>query len=170
MFYSPDGKPMSAAQFIERLFGEIPNLFKDEDELRKIWGQPDTRKKLLGGLAESGYGPEQLDEIKLMINAEKSDVFDVLAYIAYAYAPITRQERVDSHKSEIFDQYDDKLQVFLDYVLAQYVKQGVSELDVEKLPGLLKAKYYSVNDGATELGGIPKIREAFIGFQRHLYG
>jgi len=168
-FWGPDGKPMSPAQFIEKLFGEIPNLFKDEDELRKLWGQPDTRKALLDGLAERGYGIEQLDEIKLLIDAENSDVFDVLAYIAYALAPITRQERVDSHKSEIFDQYDDKLQVFLDYVLAQYVKQGVNELDVEKLPGLLKAKYYSVNDGATELGGIQNIREAFIGFQVQLF-
>jgi len=38
-----------------------------------------------------------------------------------------------------------------------------------KLPGLLKAKYYNINDGADALGGIPKIRDAFIGFQQHLY-
>jgi type I restriction enzyme, R subunit len=170
MFYSPDGKPMSAAQFIERLFGELPGLFKDEDELRTLWGQPDTRKALLESLSERGFGDEQLDEIKLMIDAEKSDLYDVLAYIAFALAPVTRQERVESHKDQIFNHYDDKLQAFLDFVLAQYVKEGVGELDKEKLPGLLKAKYYNINDGAAELGGIPKIRDAFIGFQRHLYG
>ena len=169
-FYSPDGKPMSAAEFIQRLFGELPELFKDEDELRNLWGQPDTRKALLDGLTERGFGGEQLDEIKRMIDAEQSDIFDVLAYIAFALAPITRQERVDGHKERIFSYYDDKLQAFLDFVLAQYVKEGIGELDKDKLPGLLKAKYYNINDGATELGGIPKIRDAFIGFQQHLYG
>ena len=59
-FWSPDGKPMSAAQFVERLFGELPRFFKDEDELRALWSQPDTRKALLDGLAEKGFGGEQL--------------------------------------------------------------------------------------------------------------
>ena len=81
---------MSAAQFIERLFGELPQLFKDEDELRALWGQPDTRKALLESLSEKGYGDEQLSEIRRMIDAEKSDLFDVLAYIAFARTPITR--------------------------------------------------------------------------------
>lgn len=168
-FYSPDGKPMSAAEFIQRLFGELPELFKDEDELRKLWGQPETRKALMDALTERGYGGEQLEEIKLMIDAEKSDLFDVLAYIAFALVPISRQERVDRNKDEIFSHYDDNLQAFLDFVLAQYVKEGIGELDTDKLPGLLRAKYYNVSDGADELGGIPKIRDAFIGFQQHLY-
>ena len=38
---------MSAAQFIERLYGELPALFKDEDELRALWSEPQTRRKLL---------------------------------------------------------------------------------------------------------------------------
>jgi type I restriction enzyme R subunit len=89
-FWSPDGKPMSAKEFIERLFGELPALFKSEDELRAIWGQPDTRKALLMGLEEKGFGAEQLAEARFMIDADKSDVFDVLAYIAFALAPINR--------------------------------------------------------------------------------
>jgi len=89
-FWSPDGKPMSAAEFVARLFGEIPELFKDEDELRAIWSRPHTRKALLEGLAEKGYGEEQLTEVSRLIDAEKSDLYDVLAYIAYASAPISR--------------------------------------------------------------------------------
>src|SRR5690606_20080418 len=88
-FWSPDGKPMSAAEFIERLFGEFPALFRDEDELRKLWGQPETRKALLDTLAEKGYGEDQLVEISRMINAEKSDIFDVLASIARPFPHIT---------------------------------------------------------------------------------
>jgi type I restriction enzyme, R subunit len=113
-YWSPDGKPISANQMIEKLFGELPGLFKDEDELRKIWSRPDTRKALLEGLSEKGFGSDQLFEISKMINAEKSDLFDVLAYIAYALAPITRQERVESHRSEIFARYDGNLRSFLD--------------------------------------------------------
>lgn len=168
-FWSPDGKPMSAAEFITRLFGDLPELFKDEDELRALWSQPDTRKALLENLAEKGYGDEQLDEIRHMIDAEKSDLFDVLAYIAFALSPITREERVETRRPQILSNYDDKLQAFLDFVLAQYVKEGVGELDQAKLPHLLELKYRAVSDAAEQLGGVPKIRDAFIGFQRHLY-
>jgi len=168
-FWSPDGKPMSAAQFIERMFGDLPELFKDEDELRSIWSQPDTRKALLESLAEKGYGDGELGEIRRMIDAEKSDLFDVLAYIAFALAPITREERVEIHRERIFSNYDDKLQLFLDFVLSQYVKEGVGELDEEKLPDLLELKYAAVGDAVAELGTVGRIRGAFIGFQKHLY-
>ena len=104
-----------------------------------------------------------------MINAEKSDVFDVLAYIAFALAPITRSERVETHKGEIFRRYDGSLQAFLDFVLAQYVSQGVEELDQEKLGHLLELKYHTVSDAADQLGGVPVIRDTFVGFQQYLY-
>jgi type I restriction enzyme, R subunit len=169
-FWSVDGRPMSAAEFITRLFGDLPELFKDEDELRALWGQPDTRKALLESLSEKGYGDEQLGEIKRMIDAEKSDLYDVLAYIAFALPPITREERVTAHREQIFSRYDRKLQAFLDFVLSQYVKEGVGELDQAKLPHLLELKYRAVSDAAAQLGGVAQIRDAFIGFQRHLYG
>ncbi len=168
-FWSVDGRPMSAAEFITRLFGDLPELFKDEDELRALWGQPDTRKALLESLSEKGYGDEQLSEIKRMIDAEKSDLYDVLAYIAFALPPITREERADAHREQIFSLYDHKLQAFLDFVLSQYVKEGVGELDQAKLPHLLELKYRAVSDAAAQLGGVAQIRDAFIGFQRHLY-
>lgn len=168
-FWSLDGRPMSAAEFVTRLFGDLPELFKDEDELRALWGQPDTRKALLERLSEKGYGDEQLSEIRRMIDAEKSDLYDVLAYIAFALSPITREERVNTHRQQIFSHYDSKLQAFLDFVLSQYVKEGVGELDQTKLPHLLELKYRAVSDAAAQLGGVAQIRDAFIGFQRYLY-
>jgi type I restriction enzyme R subunit len=168
-YWSPDGKPISANQMVENLFGELPRFFKDEDELRRLWSKPDTRKILLQGLGEKGFGPEQLAEISRMINAEKSDVFDVLAYIAFALAPISRLERVETRKGNILARYDGKLQVFLDFVLAQYVAQGVGELDQEKLGDLLQLKYHTVSDAADQLGGVPAIRDTFVGFQQYLY-
>lgn len=168
-YWSPDGKPISANQMVEKLFGELPRFFKDEDELRRIWSRPDTRKALLQSLAEKGFGDEQLVEISRMVNAEKSDVFDVLAYIAFALAPITRSERVAARRGDIFARYELKLQAFLDFVLAQYVQQGVGELDQEKLGNLLELKYHTISDAAEALGGVPAIRDTFVGFQQYLY-
>jgi len=169
MYYSPDGKPISATDFIERLYGELPVFFKDEEELRKLWGQPETRKALLTSLGEKGFGEEQLKFIGRTIEADNSDLYDVLAYIAFTLAPISREERVEQHKDGIMSEYDDKLQAFLEFVLGQYVQEGVGELDVEKLPHLLELKYQAIADAAEELGGVPKIRNAFIGFQKGLY-
>ena len=168
-FWSADGKPISAAQFVENLFGELPQLFKDEDELRAIWGKPDTRKALLEQLSEKGYGLEDLATIAKSINAENSDLFDVLAYVAYTRPPISREERVDAHRSEILSSYDPKLQAFLDFVLGQYVKQGVGELGQDRLPSLIQLKYHTVNEAAEKLGGVPAIRDSFVGFQKYLY-
>ncbi|MCK5385298.1 MAG: type I restriction enzyme HsdR N-terminal domain-containing protein [Alphaproteobacteria bacterium] len=126
-------------------------------------------KGLLQGLGERGYGESELNEVAKLIKAENSDLFDVLAYIAFSMEPITRVERVEMHKAEVFDGHNDKLQAFLEFVLGQYEKQGINELDQAKLPSLLELKYNSTADASAQLGGIPKIRDAFVGFQKYLY-
>lgn len=168
-FWGPDGKPMSAGQFIEKLFGELPTLFKDEDELRTLWGAPETRKALLDELTERGFGKQELRNMSRIIDAENSDLFDVLAYIAYAKDPITREARAEGRKSQALDGHDEKLQAFLEFVLSQYVKEGVGELAQNKLPDLLDLEYGTVGEAAALLGGVPAIRDAFVGFQKHLY-
>src|SRR4029077_2727533 len=70
-FWHPDGTPMSAQQFMEMLFGRLPEFFKNENELRSLWSAPDTRAKLLAGLAEKGFGREQMAEMQKIIDAEK---------------------------------------------------------------------------------------------------
>lgn len=85
-------------------------------------------------------------------------------------APETRRERVESLEAHILSHYDDdKLQAFLRFVLERYVSEGVQELDDSKLPDLLTVKYRTVHDAMAELGSAAAIREAFVGFQRHLY-
>jgi type I restriction enzyme, R subunit len=168
-FWSPDGKPMSAKQFLESLYGALPDLFKNEDELRTIWGDPETRKNLLQGLAERGFGKDMLAEMQKIIDAEKSDLFDVLAYIAYARAPVSREDRAASARSQIQATFDERQQVFLEFVLLQYVREGVDELEPEKLAPLISLKYGAIADAMAELGGPGKIRGAFVGFQKYLY-
>lgn len=169
-FWSADGKPMSAAQFLESLFGALPAFFKDEDELRRLWSVPDTRKALLAGLADKGFGREQLAEMQSLIEAQNSDLFDVLGYVAFNTQPITRAERAARAKAVQNGEFTDKQRAFIDFVLGQYVQQGVDELDQEKLSPLLKLRYNNaISDAFAELGRPEQVRRVFVGFQRHLY-
>jgi type I restriction enzyme R subunit len=155
---------------MEMLFGKLPEFFKDEAELRALWSVPETRKLLLNGLAEKGFGHEQLVEMQKIINAEKSDLFDVLAYVAYALPPLTREERADRAKVAISTQFNSKQQAFLAFVLAHYVGVGVYELDQEKLTPLLRLKYLnSISDAIADLGRPEEISKVFVGFQKYLY-
>lgn len=167
-FWGADGRPVSASEFIRQLFGELPQFFRDEEELRRLWSAPDTRKKLLDGLAEKGFPANQLMELHRIIDAEKSDLFDVLAYIAYNTGMKDRKERADAARA-LFTSYNDKQRAFLDFVLEQYVQDGVQELNEEKLPPLLILKYHTIPDAVKEMGDIATIRETFTGFQRWLY-
>ena len=168
--WHPDGTPMSAQQFMEMLFGKLPEFFKDEAELRTLWSAPETRKKLLQSLADSGFGGEQLAEMRKIIDAEKSDLFDVLAHVAYALSPLTREDRAAKAKVEISTRFNTKQQVFLDFVLSNYVSVGVEELDQEKLAPLLRIKYHdSMADAIADLGRPDEIRKIFAGFQQYLY-
>jgi len=167
-FWSPDGKPISAQQFLHDLYGTLPDFFKDETELRALWSAPDTRKAFLDGLAEKGYGRGQILELQRLIDAEKSDLFDVLAYVAFALQPITREERAAHAKLVISEHFNTKQQIFLNFVLSQYVKVGVDELAQEKLAPLLKLKYHnSISDALADLGD--DVHDVFAGFQRYLY-
>ncbi len=169
-FWHPDGTPMSAQQFMEMLFGKLPEFFKDEEDLRALWSAPDTRKKLLEGLAEKGFGRDQLAEMQKIIDAEKSDLFDVLAHIAYALPPLTREERATKAKVIISTHFNGKQQVFLDFVLSHYVSVGVEELDQSKLAPLLYLKYHdSMADAVADLGRPEEIGRVFVGFQKFLY-
>jgi type I restriction enzyme R subunit len=169
-FWHSDGTPMSAHQFMELLFGKLPEFFKDENELRALWSSPDTRKKLLQGLSERGFGHDQLAEMQKIIEAEKSDLFDVLAHVAYAKSPVTREVRAAGAKGRIAKSFNDKQQAFLDFVLQHYVSVGVEELDQEKLTPLLRLKYHnSLADALADLGEPEEIGHVFAGFQKFLY-
>jgi type I restriction enzyme R subunit len=169
-FWHPDGTPMSAQQFMQALFGKLPEFFRDEDELRQLWSAPDTRRKLLDGLTDKGFGGAQLAEMQKIIDAENSDLFDVLAHVAYASIPVTREQRADGAKVSILGRFNDRQQTFLDFVLSHYVSVGVEELDLAKLTPLLRLKYHdSLADALADLGKPEEIGGMFAGFQQYLY-
>lgn len=168
-FWDPDGRPISAAEFLQKLYGDLPELFKDEHELRRLWGAPETRAKLLEGLVERGYSAGQLRETMKLINAEQSDLYDVLAYIAFATPTITREGRVQERIDTVLADQGEAQQTFIRFVLDHYVEDGVDELSLEKLPHLLELKYGGTADAAAVLGPVRSIRETFTSFQPTLY-
>lgn len=168
LFYSPEGKPISSSEFVSKLFDKIPEFFGNEEELRRIWSLPDTRKRLIEELSEAGYSLEQLENLKDVIHAKDCDLFDVLSYIAYHKDLVPRLQRATKAKLKI-THYDEGKQEFLNFVLSQYVENGINELDDARLKDLLIVKYNALDDTKKSIGEIKTIRETFIGFQKYLY-
>jgi type I restriction enzyme R subunit len=169
-FWGVDGQPISAQAFLEKLFGELPKFFKDEKELREIWSKPLTRKVLLEKLSEEGFGIEELNTLKRLINAENSDIFDVLEYVFDSDStPLSREERVNAAKQSIFALLNPSQAEFIEFVLSKYIESGVEELSQEKLPILLENKYQSLEDAKVILGEVKNISALFIEFQKYLY-
>ena len=168
-FWSADGKPISVQEFMDNMFGVMPEFFKSEDELRKIWSNPTTRKLFLEKIAEIGYGRDELETLQKMIDAENSDLLDVLTYISFLTKPISRVERVEKAKDKIFEGLEEKQKEFLDFVLSKYEEKGVEELAEEKLPVLLNIKYHAIANAEKSLGNVDEIRSIFFSFQENLY-
>jgi type I restriction enzyme, R subunit len=168
-FWGADGKPLSSEEFITKIYGVLPDFFKNEEELRKIWSNPITRKEFLQRLFDLGIDLEQLDNIQRVVNAEDCDLFDVLSYLSYNTPLITREQRILKTKENIFEDVDEKNKEFLDFVLSKYEEKGVEELDEDKLPILLNLKYNSPADAINILGDVSSIRSVFFDFQKHLY-
>ncbi|TYB72693.1 DEAD/DEAH box helicase [Bizionia saleffrena] len=171
LFWDASGKPISSEEFLNNLLGELPNLFKSEAELRKLWSNPTTRKILLEKLDTAGYGIEKLNALRKLVDAENSDLFDVLEYVFNSeIKPISRTERVAAAEGAIFTLMNHKQKEFIEFVLSKYIEIGVGKLDQTKLPTLLSSMFQSQADGIEELGGDPlKIRNLFIEFQQYLY-
>ena len=171
LFIGPEGKPVTAQEFISWLFDTLalPEFFSSEEQLREIWSDPLTRKTLLARLADVGFDEVNLREIQKLIEAENSDLFDVLEYVAFAAEPISRVERVFASRPELVSALSVEQHEFIDFVLQRYIESGVEELDDSKLPDLLKLKYKALQDGLEALGGAEAARTLFVDFQKYLY-
>jgi len=169
-FWSTDGKPISSEQFLNNLLGELPKLFQNEEELRKLWSNPITRRTLLEKLNDAGFPKSDLKNLQKIVDMEKSDLYDVLEYVFNGnYVAITREARAKAAEATIFALLNDKQKEFINFVLSKYIETGVDELDQEKLPILLTNKYQSLEDAKEILGDVANISRLFIEFQKHLY-
>jgi type I restriction enzyme R subunit len=164
-----NGKVVSAREFIERLFGDLSSLVADEDELRRTWSDPAARAHFVKQLEEKGFGPGELSNIRRLIDAQDSDIFDVLAYVRFAMEPKPRAERADDARRSALPAHKGEMREFLESVLSAYEKSGVEELSLESLPALLNVKYGGLSDAKSRLGELGAIRRAFVGIQADIY-
>ena len=168
-YWSADGKPISAADFLRRLFGDLAGMVGEEDQLRSIWTDPDNREKFLERLDDQGYDRGRLDDVRQLVAAPDSDLFDVLAYVLYASPAKTRAERAGNVRLGGLDDVDGQLRELLLAILQAYETHGESELAAPKLTSFLVGRYGSVGEARTYLGELPLVQSAFRRIQARLY-
>ncbi|MCO5161277.1 MAG: DEAD/DEAH box helicase family protein [Mesorhizobium sp.] len=168
-YWSADGKPISAAQFLERLFGDLSNMIPDEDALRSVWSDPNNREHFLDQLLDRGYDRDRLDDMRRLIDAPDSDLFDVLSYILFTRAPKSRFERADHVRISGMSGFEGEMRELIAGILQAYAAAGESELGTQKLGHYLTARYGSVGEGKAKLGGLGAIRGAYRTMQERLY-
>ncbi|MGQ7794525.1 EcoAI/FtnUII family type I restriction enzme subunit R [Faunimonas sp. B44] len=168
-YWSHDGRPITAQEFMDQLFGDLGTLVASEDELRAIWSDPARRATFIQRLAEMGYDADRIEDMQRLIDAPNSDIFDVLAYVRFTLAPLARSERAQRARSTGLSGYEKEMREFLDYVLHGYEVHGPDELALDKISDLLRIRYGGTNEAKHVLGSVTDIRSAFIDIQRHLY-
>lgn len=168
-YWSHGGRPITAQEFMAQLFGDLGTLVASEDELRQIWSDPERREQFIERLAEFGYDSDRMQDMRRLIDAPNSDIFDVLAYIRFTLAPLARADRAGAARSGGLGGYEPEMRRFLDYVLQAYEVHGVEELSLRKISDLLRIRYGGTNDAKAALGSIADIRRAFVDIQGHLF-
>ncbi len=168
-YWSHDGRPITAQEFMDQLFGDLGTLVASEDELRAIWSDPARRAAFIQRLAEMGYDPDRIEDMQRLIDAPNSDIFDVLAYVRFTLAPLSRSERAETARARGLGGYEAEMREFLDFVLRSYEVHGIEELAPAKIADFLRIRYGGTNDAKRRLGSVTAIREAFVGIQVHLF-
>ena len=172
-YVGADGTPLSAEEFLKQLVGSLPSLYKNVEQLRKIWKNPSERAILFKELENSGFSTKNLQDLKSMMNAEDSDIFDVLAYLSFNTPMKTRKERVVKVKSKekLFKIYSDYKAIdFLNFVLDRYEQDGVEELGEDKLGDLIKlSSFGTIQDAEQAFGGLHQIKQAYNDLQANIY-
>lgn len=160
---------ISAQAFMQQLFGDLGQLVVSEDELRAIWSDPGRREGFLRRLADLGYDAERLNDMRRLIDAPNSDIFDVLAYVRFELAPLARSERVRAARATGLEGCEREMRGFLGFVLGAYERNGIGELAQSKVGDFLRIRYGGIHDAKRMLGSVEHIRSAFAGIQAHLF-
>ncbi len=167
-----DGVPLKTEDYLELLIGILGKFYNDEDGLREIWSNPANRKDLLNKLKEMNIDESQLNDLKVIFEAENSDIYDILTHISFNLNIKTRSERVFAveHSEFIEKHHNEKAKEFIEFILERYKKDGVKELDEDKLGKLVDLSGLgSVREVANNFGGIPQMRDEYFELQKEIY-
>lgn len=171
-YIDENGRPLTAREFLEKLIGELPAIYKDEAQLREIWANPDTRVDLLKQLGQLGFDKEQLDSLRVMIASPETDIFDVLSHISFSSDLVTRRERASSVRGDeqFFSVYRNlKAREFLEFVLDHYEKFGIEELRRDKLGDLVRLNMGTPKDAKVIFGDMKNLLNAYYKLQENIY-
>lgn len=172
-YIGDNGKPLSATEFLEKLIGVLPELYKDEKHLRDIWSKPDSREELLKNMERLGFDEEQLSTLQKMFQAQDCDVYDVLAHVSFSAEMMKRKERAEAvrHDKTFIESYgSEKARELLLFILERYEHDGVKELQTDRLGELIRLKNFgTVRETGKLFGGLEKLKAAYYALQSHLY-
>lgn len=170
-YIDENGKPLTAVEFLDKIIGELPTIYKDEKHLRTIWANPDTRKELLNQLGNLGFDKEQLETLRMMIASPDCDIFDVLSHLSFSTDLKTRKERANGVRKDNFltEFQNPKAKEFLEYVLNHYEKFGIEELERDKLADLVKLKLGTPKDAKVAFGDMKNLVGAYYQLQQNIY-
>jgi type I restriction enzyme R subunit len=166
LYFDGDGKPVSPEQFLKDLFSKLPDFFADEEALRKIWSNQDTRNKLIDELAERGFDLGKLLNLRDAFKAEDSDIYDLLRFVAFDKEIISRKARLSNADINFKDKLDAKNQEFVEFVMTQYENNRFESLN--DLTNLINLKYGN-SSVVEDMGGVSLVKENFGALQEAIY-
>lgn len=164
------GKHLSSEEFLQKIAGNLPKLYKDEAQLRLLWSDPDTREQLLHQLANIGLDKEQFADLQKMFEAEDSDIFDILAHLSFDTDIKYRKER-SQYGEKIISEYKSlKAKEFLEFLLSLYVKNGILDFRRDGLSSKIQLfNQWQAKEIAAEFGGMRELVKAYYEMQKSLY-
>lgn len=164
------GKHLSSEDFIKKILGELPKFYQNEHDLRLAWANPETREKFLKNLEYIWLDAEQIENLKKIFEAEKSDIFDILAYISYGNEMKNRMERSKIAKS-ILEKYENpKAKDFLQFLLRLYEREWIMSFKKDGLSSKIELfNRWLAREIAAEFGWVQELKQAYYDLQKGIY-
>jgi len=161
---------ITLAEYVQRLFGRVPEFFSGKEDLIEKWSNPETREQLLQTMEEAGFAVDKLNLLKNMLKMQKCDLLDVLEFIAYNSTPMERAKRVEIVRKKYVDKLTEEQRGFDNLILDYYVNNGFNQLSVDNLKTFINIRFNSVSDAKERLQmSVTDIREHYLELQRRLY-
>lgn len=170
-YYDPElWKFLSSEDFLMKIFGKLPEMYENENQLRMMWAHPESREAILQKLESLGLGAEMQENLKKMFEAEKSDIFDILLYLSYGYDMKNRDERAKNaeHFAENFE--SEMARDFVHFLLDLYERNGILDFGSKWLASKIELfNRGQAREIAESFGGIEKLRKAYFELQEEIY-
>ena len=164
------GKHLSSEDFIKKILGELPKLYQNEHDLRLAWANPETREKFLKNLEYIWLDAEQIENLKKVVEAEKSDIFDILAYISYGNEIKNRTERSKIAKSILEKYKSPKAKDFLQFLLELYEREWIMNFKKDGLSSKIELfNRWLAREIAAEFGWVQELKQAYYDLQKGIY-